>query len=162
MLFFQDPTFWVLIAFLAFLGLATRPICRLIAASLDKRADKIRDDLEEAETLRKEAQDLLASYQRKQRDAIRESEDMIQQAESEAKRTLAHGQKVLKESLERRHRLTLERIEQAETQALDSVRASIVDMALNITREFLVQELKDKRAKVLIDSAIQELPNKFH
>jgi F-type H+-transporting ATPase subunit b len=134
----------------------------LVAISLDKRAEKIRDDIEEAETLRKEAQDLLASYQRKQRDAIRESEDMIQQAESEAKRTLAHGQKVLKESLERRHRLTLERIEQAETQALDSVRASIVDMALNITREFLVQELKDKRAKVLIDSAIQELPNKFH
>jgi F-type H+-transporting ATPase subunit b len=134
----------------------------LIAASLDKRADKIRDDLEEAETLRKEAQDLLASYQRKQRDAIKESEDIIQQAEIEAKRILAHGQKGLKESLERRHRLTLERIEQAETQALDSVRTSIVDMALNITREFLVQELKGNRANVLIDTAIQDLPNKLH
>ena len=162
MILIQDPTFWVLIAFLLFIGIATRPICRLVASALDKRAEKIRNDLEEAEALRKEAQDLLANYQRKQRDAIKEAENIIQQAQEEAEKILAQGQKSLKESLERRHRLTLERIEQAELQALDSVRSDIVDMALNITREYLIQEFKGKRANVLIDSAIQDLPNKIH
>jgi F-type H+-transporting ATPase subunit b len=63
MAFLQEPTFWVLIAFVIFLGAAGRPLVGLITAGLDKRADKIREDLEEAEKLRKEAQDLLAGYQ---------------------------------------------------------------------------------------------------
>jgi len=161
-IFIQDPTFWVLIAFLLFIGLATHPISRLVIAALDKRAETIRSDIEEAEALRKEAQDLLASYQRKQRDAIKEAEDIVQQAQDEAERILTQGQKDLKESLERRHRLTLERIEQAEAQALELVRSDIIDIALDTTREFLLQELKGKRADALIDSAIQDLPNKIH
>ena len=69
--FLKDPTFWVMVAFFVFVGALARPISGAIAAALDKRADKIRADLEEAEKLREEAQNLLASYQRQQRDAVK-------------------------------------------------------------------------------------------
>jgi|TARA_B110000438_G_scaffold285876_1_gene316475 F-type H+-transporting ATPase subunit b len=158
----QDPTFWVLIAFIIFIGLAARPIYKLACSGLDKRADKIRTDFEEAEALRKEAQDLLASYQRKQRDAITEVEDILQLARKEAERFLIQGQENIKDSIERRRRVTLERIEYLENQALESVRAKTINIALNITREFLVKELKGKQADILIDSAIKDLPKKLH
>ena len=162
MAFLDDPTFWVLIAFLVFIAVTARPIFRLITVGLDKQADKIRDDLEEAEKLRKEAQDLLASYQRKQRDAIKEAEDIVQHANEEAERIAVQGREALEASLERRRKLALERIEQAEAQALDAVRAKTVDLALDATREFLAKELKGKQADALIDSAIQDLPGKLH
>ncbi len=162
MAFLDDPTFWVLIAFIVFIAATARPIFRLITVGLDKRADKIRDDLEEAEKLRKEAQDLLASYQRKQRDAIKEAEDIVQHANEEAERIAVQGREALEASLERRRKLALERIEQAEAQALDAVRAKTVDLALDATREFLAKELKGKQADALIDSAIQDLPGKLH
>ena len=69
--FLNDPTFWVMIAFVIFVGALARPISGAITAGLDKRADKIHAELEEAEKLREEAQDLLASYQRQQRDAVK-------------------------------------------------------------------------------------------
>ncbi len=162
MAFLDDPTFWVLIAFIVFIAATARPIFRLITVGLDKQADKIRDDLEEAEKLRKEAQDLLASYQRKQRDAIKEAEDIVQHANEEAERIAVQGREALEASLERRRKLALERIEQAEAQALDAVRAKTVDLALDATREFLAKELKGKQADALIDSAIQDLPGKLH
>ena len=162
MIFYLEPTFWVLVAFVIFLGAAGRPLAGLITAGLDKRADKIRDDLEEAETLRKEAQDLLACYQRKQRDAIKEAEDIVQHAHEEAERIAVQGRENLEASLERRLKLALERIEQAEAQALDTVRAKTVDLALGATREFLSKELKGKHADALIDSAIKDLPGKLH
>ena len=162
MAFLQEPTFWVLIAFVIFLGAAGRPLVGLITAGLDKRADKIREDLEEAEKLRKEAQDLLAGYQRKQRDAIQEAKDIVQHAHEEAERIAAQGRETLEASLERRRKLALERIEQAEAQALDAVRAKTVDLALDATREFLSKELKGKQADALINQAIKDLPGKLH
>ena len=162
MAFLQEPTFWVLVAFVVFISAAGRPIVRLITTGLDNRADKIRDDLEEAEKLRKEAQDLLAGYRRKQRDAIKEAEDIIQYAHEEAERIAVQGRENLEASLERRRKLALERIAQAEAQALDAVRAKTVDLALDATREFLAKELKGKQADDLIDQAVKDLPGKLH
>ncbi len=162
MAFLQDPTFWVLVAFIIFIAATARPIFRLATAGLDKRADKIRADLEEAEKLREEAQDLLAGYQRKQRDAIGEAEAIIADAREEAERLGQQGLEKLQASLERREKQALERIAQAEVQALDTVRAKTVDMALDATRDFLSHELKSKQADALIDTAIKDLPGKLH
>jgi F-type H+-transporting ATPase subunit b len=72
------------------------------------------------------------------------------------------GRETLEASLERRRKLALERIEQAEAQALDAVRAKTVDLALDATREFLSKELKGKQADALINQAIKDLPGKLH
>ena len=72
------------------------------------------------------------------------------------------GRKNLEASLERRRKLALERIAQAEAKALDAVRAKTIDLALDATREFLAKELKGKQADTLIDKAIKELPDKLH
>ena len=162
MAFLQDPTFWVLVAFVIFIAATARPISRLATAGLDKRADKIRADLEEAEKLREEAQDLLAGYQRKQRGAIGETEAIIAHAREEAERLSQQGQEKLEAALERRRKLALERITQAEAQALDVVRAKTVDMALDATRDFLSHELKGKQADALIDAAIKDMSGKLH
>ena len=67
--FYLDPHFWVYVAFVAVVGLSWRRVGRAIAAALDARAAKIQARLDEARKLRDDAQDLLAAYQRKQRDA---------------------------------------------------------------------------------------------
>ena len=162
MAFLQDPTFWVLVAFVIFIVATAKPISRLATAGLDKRADKIRADLEEAEKLREDSQDLLASYQRKQRDAIEETEAIVAHAREEAERQGQQGLEKLEAALERRRKLALERISQAEAQALDVVRAKTVDMALDATRDFLSHELKGKQADALIDAAIKDMSGKLH
>ena len=58
---FASPEFWVLIAFLGFIALLIYyKVPGMVAGMLDKRAADIAAELEEA-------QQLLASYQRKQR-----------------------------------------------------------------------------------------------
>ena len=49
--------------------------------------------MEEAEKLREEAQDLLASYQRKQRDAVKGAEAIVEHAKDEAKRLTQQGRR---------------------------------------------------------------------
>lgn len=159
---FHDPTFWVLVAFVIFVAAFARPITRAITAALDKRADKIRADLDEAEQLREEAQDLFANYQRKQRDAAKEAEAIISHAHEEAERILQHGKERIEESLGRREQQALERIARAEAQALTDVKSHTIDVAIEATRVYIADNLKGKEADALIEAAIKDLPDKLH
>ena len=160
--FLQDPAFWAAVAFVIFIAATAKPISRLLTAGLDKRADKIRSDLEEAEKLREEAQDLLASYQRKQRDALAEAEAIIAHAGEEAERLAVQERDKLEAALERRQKQAIDRIAPAEAQALDLVRAKTVDVALDATRDYLAKELKDNQSDALTDAAIKDLPGNLH
>jgi F-type H+-transporting ATPase subunit b len=162
MTIFQDPTFWASVAFVIFIAATAKPISRLATAGLDKRADKIRNDLEEAEQLRREAQDLLASYQRKQRDAIAEAESIIAHAGEEAERLAVQASEKLEAAMERRQQQAIDRIARAEVQAVDRVRARTVDVALDATRDFLARELKGDQADALTDAAIKDLAGNLH
>ena len=47
---FQDPTFWVLVAFIGFIGvLVYFKVPGMVTKALDARAEKIQMDLEEAD-----------------------------------------------------------------------------------------------------------------
>ena len=160
---FNDPTFWVATAFVGFiLVLVYLKVPGNVGAQLDKRADKIKSDLDEAEALYKEAQDLLATYQKKQRDAAKEAEQIADHAKEEAARMLEEGRQRLAETLARREQLAVERIAQAEAAAIDEVRIKTVDIAMDATREILVKGIAASKSDSLIDAAIKELPSKLH
>jgi hypothetical protein len=79
-----NTDFVVLLGFLLFLAIiAYFKIPALLGGMLDKRATDIRDELDEAKALREDAQKLLASYERKQKE-VQEQADRIVEA---AKRT---------------------------------------------------------------------------
>src|SRR3546814_14248082 len=85
---------------------------------LDARAERIRAELDEAQRLREEAQKALAEYKRKQRDAAKEAEDLLANAKHEAELLRRQAAEDLKETLARREKAAIEKIAQAETQAL--------------------------------------------
>ena len=72
--------------------------------------------MDEARKLREDAQKVLADYQRKQRNAQSEAEDIIAQAKREAEAYAEETRTALKESLERRSKLAEEKIARANTQ----------------------------------------------
>jgi len=161
---FHDPTFWSLVAFVILVVLVSRPISRMAGTALDAHAEKIRSDLEEAEKLRTEAQDLLASYQRKQRDAAKEAEAIVERAREEAARMATRSAEELRQTLARREQMAIERIAQAEHKAIQEVRALATDLALDATRRLIEQGVAANSAKsdAMIDAAIKELPIRLH
>ena len=160
---FQDPTFWVLVAFIGFVGvLVYFKVPGMVTKGLDARAEKIKADLEDADALLKEAQDLLASYQKKQREAADEAQEIKARAKEEGKRIVENGRARLEDSLQRREKLAVDRITQAEASALDEIRARTVDIALDATRDLLADNLSDHKANAMLDDAIKELPGRLN
>lgn len=160
--FFTDPETWVAVTWLIVVALVARPVFRAITAALDLRREKIRARLEDAERLRTEAQEMLASYQKKQRDALKEAEAIVGQAKAEAERLTTQAAANLDDLLRRREQQAVERINQAETEALREVRNKAVDIAINATRKLIAENMSSEQASALIDQAIKDLPNRLH
>lgn len=159
---YADPAVWVALSFIVVVSLAFRPVARAIAAGLDARTAKIRARLDEAHKLREDAQEMLASYQRKQRDAMKEAEAIIAHAKSEAERLSHQAAKDLEQAMKRREQMAMDRIAQAEAQALKEVQNLAVDVAVAAAREVIGQSLSAAQSTALVDHAIQELPRKLH
>lgn len=160
--FLESPELWVAVAFVLFLVLAGKPIYRAIAAQLDARAARIKAELDEAARLRDEAQQLLTEYQRKQRDAVKEAEEILAHAKDEAARLQAEATASIEATLARREKMALDKIAQAEAQAVKEVRNEAVDIAVAAAERVLAKAVDEQRQAALIDQAIGELPNKLH
>jgi F-type H+-transporting ATPase subunit b len=160
--FFGQGETWVAITWIIVVVLLAKPVFRGISAALDMRAEKIRARIEEAERLRAQAQELLASYQKKQRDALKEAEAIVAQAKAEADRIAAQAAIDLDELIKRREQQAVERIAQAEAEALREVRNTAVDIAINATRKLIVAHMGGDHASALIDAAIKDLPARLN
>jgi F-type H+-transporting ATPase subunit b len=160
--FFSEPEAWVLVTWTIVVLLVARPVYRGLTAALDGRRDKIRNRLDEAERLRTEAQEMLATCQRKQREALQEAEAIITHAKAEALRLSEQAARDLAELLKRREQQAVERIAQAEAEALREVRNTAVDIAIAATRRLITENLPSDRAAALIDQAIGDLPKRLN
>ena len=158
----SQPEFWLAIAFVAFLLAVAKPLGGKIAEALDGRSKLIARDIEEAAKLRDEAQALLASYQRKSREALKEAEQILTNAQIEARRIEDEAAANLATSLKRREQLALDKIAQAEARAIADVRNAAVDVALAATRKLIEQNLDAEKYTALVEDAIKDLPKRLH
>ncbi|MFQ5774469.1 MAG: F0F1 ATP synthase subunit B [Kiloniellaceae bacterium] len=158
----ESPEFWVAVAFVLFAAAVFRPIKRRLLAALDARGERIGAEIEEAQTLREEAQKLLAEYKRKQRDALDEAEEILNHAKTEAARLREQAEQDLEASLRRREQAAMEKIAQAEAQAVQEVRDQAVDVALAATARLIEANLDKKRSAALVEQAIRDLSDKLH
>ncbi len=161
--FYQSPELWVAVAFLLFVAvLLYVKVPKLIAGALDKRSAAIAAQIDEARRLREEAEALLAQYQRKEREAQAEAQEIVAHAETEAKRVAADAQKALEASIARREQLAVEKIAQAEAAAIKEVRTVAVEVATEAARKVIAANMDAGKSNALVEEAIRELPKHLH
>jgi F-type H+-transporting ATPase subunit b len=159
----QNPEYWVLVAFLIFLGMLWKAgVPGQIGKALDDRASEIRNELDQARRLREEAQTLLADYQRKHREAESEAKSIVETAKREAETLAADTRKSLAEAVERRTKLAEEKIARAEAQAVAEVRTTAVDSAMAAAHRILAGKSSGPVGAKLVDEAIRDLKTKLN
>lgn len=159
---FDDPTLWVWVALLAFIGLVVyKGLPGMLTKALDARAAGIAAEIEEAKRLREEAQELLAGFQRRQREAEKEAEAIVAQAKREANRIVDDARAKLADQLERRAAMAERKIAQAEAEAEAMVRNRAAELAATAAEKLLRDDLDASAHAKLIDASVAELERKF-
>ncbi len=159
----SHATFWAGIALVIFLGgVGYLGAFKTVGKMLDDRRDQIRKELDDARTLREEALALLASYERKQKDAEKEAEDIIAQAKQEAERLRRDTEEALAEQLIRRTKAAEDKISNAEAQALKEVRAVAADVAIEAATQVIKAKVAGPSGEKLVEQSIDGLKDRFH
>jgi F-type H+-transporting ATPase subunit b len=153
----------VLIAFIIFIGVLIKyKIPAMLTDLLDKRAAGIKAELDEAKALREEAQTLLASYERKQRDVQVQADRIVANAKEEATLAGEQAKEDIKSSITRRLAAAEDQIASAQASAIREVRNQAVKVAVAAARDVIAEQTTAADANKLIDDAIAEVGAKLH
>jgi F-type H+-transporting ATPase subunit b len=159
----HNTNFVVLMAFIVFVGvLLYAKVPARLTAILDARAVQIRADLDEARALREEAQTILASYERKQKDVQAQADRIVATAREEAMTAAAEAKEALKASIARRLAAAEDRIVSAETAALRAVREQAVSVAVAAAGDLLAKQMTAEGAGAMIEASIKQVGARLH
>ncbi|MEA3080928.1 MAG: F-type H+-transporting ATPase subunit b [Sphingomonadales bacterium] len=149
---------WVAIAMLVVIGLMIwQKVPSLIAGALDSKIALIRDQLAEAESLRKEAEALKAEYEAKTASADKDREALLERARHEADEIIAKAKTDAEALIERRTRMAEEKIAAEERAAVEQVRAAAADAAAKAAARLIAERHDAATDAKLVDQAIKEI-----
>ncbi len=145
---------WYSFSFLIFAFIVLKFGAPVVARILDTRIAQIRDDLKEAESLRVEAQEMLAQYQRKHRDAVQEAEKILETARDNAAQFRAKAEADLREVMERREAQLEERLKRMEQNAINEIRSYAADLAMNTASQIIIEKLDKEVGARLVEQSM--------
>ncbi|QPM91050.1 F0F1 ATP synthase subunit B [Pseudooceanicola algae] len=153
-----NTNFIVLLAFLLFIAILVYfKVPGLIAGLLDKRSASISSELDEARALREDAQKLLASYERKQKEVQAQADRIVASAKGEAADAAEQAKADLETTIQRRLKAAEEQIASAEQAAVREVRDRAIAVAIAAAQDIIGKQVAGDKASSMIDSSIDEV-----
>ncbi|NOT39015.1 MAG: F0F1 ATP synthase subunit B [Alphaproteobacteria bacterium] len=160
---FADPTFWVAVGTVLFIGLIVwQGVPKMVGKMLDDRAAAIKGELDEAKRLRAEAEVLLNEYRAKTANAAQEAQAIVDAAKVSAERMASDARAQLAVQIERRAKMAEQKIAQAEAEAIAEVRAAATAVATAAAGTVIGKQMTESKGDTLIDGAIRDLRAKLH
>jgi F-type H+-transporting ATPase subunit b len=160
-----DPTFhgvtppmFIALAMLLVIGLLIwKKVPAAIAGALDSKIALIRDQLAEAESLRKEAEALKAEYEKKAKSADKDRDALIERARHEADEIVAKAKTDAEALIERRTRMAQDKIAAEERSAIEQLRTAAADAAAKAAAKLIAERHDAASDAKTVDQAIKEI-----
>jgi F-type H+-transporting ATPase subunit b len=154
----MDATMWVALAMLLVIGIAIwKKIPAMVGAMLDKQIAGIKEQLDQATNLRKEAEAIKADYEAKAKQAEKDAVLMKAHAEEEAKLIIANAKSDATALIERRARSAEDKIAAAERAAIADVRAKAASVAASAAAALIAKHHDGRADAGLVDATISQL-----
>ena len=156
--FWLNPGGWVALAVLiVFALLIWKKVPGAVGRALDSKIALIRDQLAEAESLRKEAEALKAEYEAKAKSVDKDRKALLERAKHEADEIVAKAKADAEALIERRTRMAEEKIAAEERAAVEQLRAAAADAATKAAARIIADRHDATTDAKLVDKAIKEI-----
>ncbi len=155
--FYENPEFWVGLAFVLVVLMLARPIGRILNLMLNKRIEAIADRITEAQKLNEDAQKLLAEYEKKYLNAEKEAKNILRKSEREIEMLKDERLKKLEAEMNMKQKEAEQRIKTAQESAVKEITALASEMTIKALKEVLTKSLDKKSQDKLIDESIKTI-----
>ena len=158
-LFRIDPgvVIWTWIAFILVLIVLGKSTWKIIIKGLNARAEKIQDDLKEAEKIRETAKKSLAAYREQIDNAKSEANSIIENARVEAGRVRETIISEAREEAEANKNKIMLEIDREKEEVTNDMRKQAVDIAVVMAEKILKRNITKEDNQALIDEFINNV-----
>ncbi|WP_022727618.1 F0F1 ATP synthase subunit B family protein [Fodinicurvata sediminis] len=153
---YASQIFWLFVTFGLLYIVMSRVALPRIGDVIEERRDKIDDDLMRAETIRSEAEDVLAEYEKALSVAREEATGILQKASDEAKAKMDERHEAFSQELAERTREAEERIGAAKTEALKDLASVAADTATATTDKLVGFKPDSKTVEQAVQAEMKE------
>ncbi len=148
---------WTLIVFLFTMYVLSKVAFPRIQEALDKRANAIRDSIDQAEKTREEADKILEEYRARLREAREQADDIVARARKAAETTKSQATDEGREKREELLAAARRDIEAETRRSLERIRKEVADLTVLTTEKVTRKSLSGDDQKRLIDEALAEV-----
>ena len=154
---FNDPQFWILVAFIIFVGIIINPSRKILLTSLDSRINDIKESIDQAEKLKNDTQQTLSEIEKRQNEVKIEIGNIQKEARDRILLIEDNVNAKLKEQINKHNELAKIKIEQMTRDANTDVQKYITQTAITATIDILEKKLNENEKQVLVNQSIKEL-----
>ena len=154
---FSDPQFWVAVSFILFIVAIFNPVRKILTSSLDTKINEIKNKINEVENLKNEAQKALDELKDRETKVEKEIENLKLESEKRIADLKNMSSSKLADQIEKRKVLAENKIEQLVRDTNNSIKNYISSVAIDATRNILLQNLNKDKKSELIEESITEL-----
>ena len=148
---------WTLVVFLVVMYVLSKAAFPRIQEALDKRANAIRESIEHAEKTREEADEILAEYRARLKEAREQADDIVARARKAAETAKADAAAEGKEKREELVAAARRDIEAETRRSLEKIRQEVADLTVLATEKITRKSLTDADHQKLVEEALSEV-----
>ena len=153
---FSDPQFWVAVSFILFIAAIFNPVRKILTSSLDAQIKDIKNKIDEVENLKNEAQKALDELRERESKVEKEIQNLKLESEKRIAELKDISATKLTDQIEKRKILAENKIEQLVRDTNNSIKNYISSVAIEVTRNILIQNLSKDKKSALIEESITE------
>ena len=153
---FSDPQFWVAVSFILFIAVIFNPVRKILTSSLDAQIKDIKNKIDEVENLKNEAQKALDELKERETKVEKEIQNLYLESEKKITALKNISTSKLTDQIEKRKILAENKIEQLVRDTNNSIKNYISSVAIEATKNILIQNLNKDKKSALIEESITE------
>ena len=153
---FSDPQFWVAVSFILFIAAIFNPVRKILTSSLDAQINDIKNKLDDVENIKNEAQKALDELKVRETKVEKEIQNLKLESEKRIVAFKDTSASKLTDQIEKRKILAENKIEQLIRDSNNSIKNYISSVAIEATRNILLQNLSKDKKSDLIEESITE------
>lgn len=152
--FYQNPEFWVGLAFVLVVLALAKPIGKIVHSMLTKRIDNITNRIHDAATLQDDAQKLLSEYEKKFKSAQAEADAILEKSQKEIEFLKKENMAKLEKEIKIKEKEAADRLESSKEKASQEITVLASDLTIKAIKSAVMAKLDDKTKNRLIDDSI--------
>jgi F-type H+-transporting ATPase subunit b len=148
---------WGAVAFTALMAVLGYLVFPRLNQALDERAARIQGQVEDAETLRAEAEQLRRQYEEQLSGAKDEARRIIEEAREQGERIRSEAQSEAEREGQQIRARAREEAEAERSRMVQGLRNQVASLSVELAERIVERELDEERHRELVDSYIDEL-----